>query len=794
MPGLFGTAVTILALGIGVSVAMFTVFRTVLVRRLPVIDQDRVAVMWTYREDPKADYVAGTKELSVVRRESRTMRDIAAVAHWPATESPFKDGERSIELTRGMVTGNFFDLLGVRPALGRLMKPSDDEIPGSTPGPTSQPKALVISYRAWREKLGGDSSVIGRRLVEPLLGIQYTIIGVTPPGFAYPANVDFWMPMWAGWQSGVSSFAVARLAPGATVASARNEYLAIERRVLPEADFRGAHAATFTDTILGDVQPVLALLTAAVGLLLLIACLNVGNLLLLRASSRSREIAVRRALGASFTDILRQQLVEAFAIAFAGGLLGLGVAIASLRVLGAVAPTNLPRLDEVQLSGMPLVAAATVSVMALILFGLGPAMFAARTNLASRLRVDSRSGFETRRRRRLRQTLVAAQVALATVMLGGAALLARSLERLVHQDTGFTSEHVSVFWYSWNARRVDTWPKVGELGDRIVRRIREIPGVTAVTQTVIPPMLGNGVWLARFQREGQTEAEALKSPTSPIEFCGPEFFKTFGVRIERGRAFTDADRDGAPLVAILSEAAARQFWPGEDPIGKRIRYPSNPGGIIGGTGWRTVVGVAHDTRLRTLREPSPIVYLPVDQSYWQGNLAIRSTVPLSSLLGALQTAGTEVDPDLHLWNPRTMDEILDQPLAQPRLGAFLMSSFGVVALLLAAIGLYGVMMSLVRDQTREFGIRMALGASASRVRMDVLQRSAVVVGSGAAAGLVAALAGSRLLTAVLFEVSPTDPLALGAACVVLVLVATAAAYLPARRATLIDPVEALRAD
>jgi len=789
-PGFFGIAVLIVGLGIGMSVAIFSLFRTVLVRRLPVVDQDRIAVMWTYVSDPTTEVTLGTKELSVVRKESRTMRDIAAIAHWPAASLPFEFGDRSVELNRGMATGNFFDILGARPALGRLFRPSDDEVPDMSP---SQTRALVLSYRAWQDKFGGDSAVIGRHLVEPLVRTNFTIIGVAPPGLSYPAGVDYWIPMWSGWQSTVSSFAVARLAPGATVAAARDEYLAIERRLTPKMHFEGAHAATFTETILGDVRPVLALLTTAVALLLLIACLNVGNLLLLRASTRARELAIRRALGASFGDLVRDLLVEAIAIAAAGAALGLLVAVGALRLLVAYAPVNVPRLDDVRLAGAPVAVAVAVASVAVLLFGVVPALLIARGQLAAPLRLDARVVGETSRRRSLRQTLVASQMALAMVMLGGAALLTRSLTRLQRQDTGFVSDHLSVFWYSWNARKDSTVARMTALGDRLNRRVRAIPGVTAATQLVAPPMLGNGVWQIRFEADGQTPVDAGANPLFPTDMVGPEFFKTFGVKLDRGRAFTDLDDASSPLVAIVSESVARKLWPGRDAIGQRIRVPgATADGIVGGDGWRTVVGVAHDTHLRLLREVSPMVFLPSVQGYWQGSIAIRSTVPLRALLPALRVAGSETDPDLALWSPRTMDEILDEPLAQPRLGALLTSTFGLVALLLAAIGLFGVMASLVRERTREFGIRMALGASAGRVRMEVLQRAARVVGSGAVVGLVVALATSRLLAALLFGVSPTDPLALGFACLLLLAVASAAAYLPARRATSIDPVQALR--
>ena len=793
-PGFFATAVLIVGLGIGMSVAIFSVFRTVLVRRLPVVDQDRTVVMWTYVTDPNTEVTLGTRELSVVRQESRTMRDIAGIAHWPAASLPFEYGDGSVELNRGMVTGNFFDVLGARPALGRLFRPSDDEVPGISLRDTHT-LALVLSYRAWQDKFGGDSAVIGRDLIEPLLRTHYRIIGVAPPGLSYPAGVDYWIPMWTGWQGTVSSFAVARLAPGATVAAARDEYLAIERRLTPKMRFGGAHAATFTETILGDVRPVLTLLTTAVALLLLIACLNVGNLLLLRASTRARELAIRRALGASYGDLVGDLLVEALAIAVAGAALGLLVAVGALRLLVAYAPAHVPRLDDVQLAGAPIAVAVAVASVAVLLFGVVPALIVARGQLAAPLRLDARIVGETSRRRFVRHTLVASQMALAMVMLGGAALLTRSLTRLLTQDTGFVSEHLSVFWYSWNARKDSTLARMTALGDRVNRRVRAIPGVTASTQLVAPPMLGNGVWQIRFEVDGQIPTDAATNPLFATDMVGPEFFKTFGVKLDRGRAFTDRDDAASPLVAIVSESVARKLWPGRDPIGQRVRVPgATPESIVGGDGWRTVVGVAHDTHLRLLREVSPMVFLPSVQGYWQGSIAIRSTVPLHALLPALRVAGRETDPDLSLWSPRTMDEILGEPLAQPRLGALLTSTFGLVALLLAAIGLFGVMASLVRERTREFGIRMALGASAGRVRMAVLRRAALVAGSGAVVGLVVALASSRLLTALLFGVSPTDPIALGAACLVLLIVAAAAAYLPARRATSIDPVQALRSD
>jgi putative ABC transport system permease protein len=794
-PGFFAMASIILMLGIGMSVAMFTVFRTVLIRRLPVVDQDRIAVMWTYRDDPNVEVAVGPKPLAVFRREGKTIRDVAAVAHWPAVGAPLLDGERTVMLNRGMATGNFFDVLGVRPALGRLFHSSDDDVSEQfdITGRNAS-KALVLSYAAWQNQFGGDSSVIGRRLVEPLLGWEYRVIGVAPPGFSYPSAVEYWYPMWQAWGSGVASIAVARLAPGATLAAARNEYVAIENREVPNAHFRGAHAATFTDTVLGDARPVLRVLTAAVGLLLLIACLNVGNLLLLRASGRAREIAVRRALGAGYGDIVRQLMVEAAGLAIAGGGLGFLLAVGLLRTLVLVAPAHLPRLDDVRLSGAPLVIAIGISSAAVLLFGVVPALFAARGNLATPLRFDSRSGSETRRRRAVRQTLVASQIALAMIMLGGAALLARSLSRLENQDSGYVSEHLSILQYSWNARQYNSIATGIELSDRLLSHIEAIPGVTAATPIYTPPLLGLNIVQQRIDREGQTNDAAEKNQALPLEIGGPEFFKTFGIRILRGRAFTDADGKSGPYVAIVSEGVARRFWPGEDPIGKRIRMPIDTSNMPGGNAWRTIVGVTRDTHLRSVRDAAPTVYLPTRQGAWQGGFAVRSSVDIHALEPALRAAGIEADPRTVLWKTRTMDQLLDEPLAQPRLSTILMSGFGFVALLLAAIGLYGVMTSLVRDQMREIGIRIALGATPGRVRRDVLRRAAIVTGIGAAVGLVGVLAVSRIFASLLFQVAPTDPVSLGGSCLVLLGVGALAAYLPARRATRIDPVQALRAD
>ncbi len=379
-------AVLVLGFGIGTAAAMFTVFRAVLVERLPVRDPERVVVLSTYK-DPTVEFGLVMGDLKPIVQQTRTMRDIGGYAHWGATPGVLMDGDRSVLLNRVLATGNFFDILGARPALGRLFRVEDDA-PGAA-------LVLVLSYAAWRGAFGGDPSVIGRRLLEPYGQTYYTIVGVAPPGLDFPSGAGYWIPPWQP-SDGLSIIAVARLAPGATPAGARNEFFTIKNQLSPELHLVGAKSVGITQAILGDVRPVLIALLAAVGLLLLIACVNVGNLLLLRATSRSRELAVRRALGATYGDIVRQLLLESTLLAVAGGALGLASAAALLRILVAFAPAQLPRIDVIQVSGTPIVVAFAITVITLLVFGVGPALIAARGNVATTLRLDSRSGGDSR--------------------------------------------------------------------------------------------------------------------------------------------------------------------------------------------------------------------------------------------------------------------------------------------------------------------------------------------------------------------------------------------------------------
>ena len=784
-PGFLAVAIVILGLGIGTAVAVFAVFRAVLFQRLPVSDPDRLVVVSTYRKNQDSEFGLVKSDLPAVKRDARTMRTVGGYAHWATSEGPLVDRDRTLTLGRVVVTGSFFDALGAHAAIGRLLRPEDD-LKGAAP-------VLVLSYQNWQRWFGGDSSIVGHHLYEPYSQLEYTVVGVAPPGLDFPNRAGYWLP-WPGNEQ-LSVIAVARLTPGATPRAASDEFAAIVKRTPQSwragaANITGAKVVSFSEAMLGDVRPVLIALSAAVVLLLMIACVNVGGLLLLRAATRARELAIRRALGATYGDVARHLLLESGLIAVGGGVVGFVTAGLLVQLLVVAAPTRLPRLDVIQLSGTPVWIGVAVTIVAVMLFGVVPSLIAAKVDVASTLRLDTRSGRDSASRRRFRHVLVAAQTTLALVMLSGAALLARSLARLEALDLGYTPDHLTQLSVSWPAKKYDSVTKYYPLGEEILRRWRSIPGVVSVTPTLIPPLVGDNVFISRFDKEGQSASEVTGNPFLPEMSGDKDYFRAFGTRLLSGRTFTDADRENAAPVAIVSEMVAKRMWPGENPIGKRIHYL-----LPDSVPWRTVIGVAEDSHVRTLRTASPIVYVPWRQmDFWQFGFAMRTRGDIGAVLPAMRRELVTIDPLFRLWYVHPTNELLAGPLAQPRISAYLMSVFGIAALLLAAIGLYGLMASLVRERTREIGIRMALGAAPERLRAEVLVHALGIAGAGALAGVVASLAASKLLSAMMFEVSPTDPLALAAACGVLLVVIAIAAYGPARRATKIDPAIALRAE
>ena len=788
-------AVAILALGIGMSTAMFTVYRAVIVARLPVLAEDRLVAMNPLDRGGAHLDVPATY-LDDIRRNGGPIRDVAGVYHKGAVSIPLLDGDTPVTVGDAIVSSNFFELLGTKPALGRLLHRDD--------GDAGAEQVIVLSHDAWRRLFNEDSLIVGRVLIGPYDHARIRIVGVAPAGFGYPAGADIWAPLRADLTQ-LQVDIVARLAPGATLTTARVALFALVQRdnpFLAEApgkmraalpSFAGVETRPFADVVVGNARPALVVLTLAVALLLLVACVNVGNLLLVRNAGRAREIAVRRAIGASYGDIARQFVVESAMLAIAGGSAGLVASQVLVRELLAFAPPELPRTDMIRIGGVPLGSAAAITAGAVVLFGVFPSLVAAHTAPYSVLRADVRAGGGAGVRRRVRRWLVSSQLALALVMLAGALLLAQSLARLERLDLGYTPEHVALLSFTGPQSLFPTPEQQVDVADRVMDRLRATPGVVAVTPVESPPFKGQSLFIMRVVRDGDSPADQARAPYIPWEVVGPEYFRVFGIPLLRGRGFTNADSRNAQHVVVVSELLAKRMWPGSDPIGQRLRDPADTLGTP-----MTVIGVARDTHFRTLREPAPIIYIPWHQAWfmlgWPGYLAVRTRGELAAALPSIRRATHDIDPGLILYNARTMDDLLAGPLAQPRTSALLLAAFSLVALLLAAIGLYGVMSSAVRQQTREIGVRVALGAAPRDVRRLVLGEAMRVVCIGAAIGVLAAYFGSRLLASLLFGVSPGDPASLAGAAVLLVAIGAAAACLPAHRATRIDPVQALRAD
>jgi putative ABC transport system permease protein len=792
-PGFTVAAVAILGLGIGMATAMFTVFRVVLVDRLPVRDEQQLVVMHPLdRGSTHLD--VPYPFLKAMARDSAVFRGVAGVYHLGAQPIPLTFGDLPMSVMIAQTSPNFFSVLGTRPLLGRLFRQTDGDV--------GAPPVAVLGYRAWRERFHEDSSVVGKSFVRIYDNQRVQIIGVAPPGFDYPSGADGWLQLPPSFTAQVDI--VARLAPGVGIDAAKSDLRALVERVPPFSLLEtnpdrfnprifGIEAHSFAETVLGDVRPTFIALTLAVALLLVIACVNVASLLLVRVTGRAREIAVRRAIGASVGDVLQQFAVESGTLGVAGGVAGFVCAELLLRAFVALAPRQLPRTDAVLVHGAPIAAVATFTIVAVILAGAFPSIAAAQGTPYSVLRGDLRAGAGSASRRRVRQGLVASQIALAVIMLTGAALLARSLQHLLTMNLGYEPAHLSVFSVTGPKSVFSSEEVNAVVGKQLITRMRAVPGVVSLTPIEDGPFHGQSFFISKIVPADQPTASDAGSPFIPFEVAGADYFRTYGIKLLRGRSISDADDRTAQHVVVINETLARRFWPHDDAIGKRVRNVFDTTGTLA-----TVVGVVADTHLRELRATGPIEYIPWEQMagapFFGGGFAIRTTGTLAATLPAIRAAIHEVNPRIEVWYSASMDELLDAPLAQPRSSALLLSAFSISALLLAAIGLYGVMASLVKQQSRDFAIRVALGATAGNVRRLVLSDAMRVVAIGGAVGLVAALFGVRLLASQLFGVNPIDPLSIAAALLVLAVVALIAAYLPAERATRIDPAETLRAE
>jgi predicted permease len=622
-------------------------------------------------------------------------------------------------------------------------------------------------------------------------GIAYTIVGVMPQGLTYPRGTDFWTPVVPSTLPR-DAYVVGRLAPRTTIIQAQDEMTAFFQRADAPAwqrNLRG-DAHTLPRLVLGDTRPAIIVFSIAAAVLLLITCINVANLVLVRGVARVREIAVRSALGAGRGRIVMQLLTENALLALAGGLLGVVMASAAVRSFVAFAPAGMPRLDEIQLNGTALIGATVITGLAMLIFGLAPALMTSRVELQQVLGSGTRHS-PSRGSRLLTEALVAAQVALAMVVLAAAGLIVKSLLKLEKADLAFESSHLLIGELTFRYDRFSDAKSQRALLERIVSRLQTVPGVQAASPVVASPFSGSSGWDGRPAAEGQARDEITANPILNMEVVAPEYFDAFGISVLRGRGFTGSDRVGAPGVAILSESAARYYWPGADPVGKRVLIGPDMEQSL------TVIGVVPDTRYRELREARASIYFPLSQStfpYPPMSVAVRTAGPPTEMVPVIRRAIAELDPGVALATAAPFETFLERPLAQPRLNAFLLTVFAGAALALAAVGLFAVITTIVRQRTRELGIRLTLGATTGDLSRMVLRRGLTVAAAGLAVGLVAAVFANRLLVAVLYQVSPTDGATLAVVTVLLLVVAGVASFLPARLAARIDPIIVLRAD
>ena len=801
-PGFAAVAILTLALGIGATTAVFSAVNTVLLEPPSYPHPEKIVFPW--RLAP-AGLNLGYDELPWSRPEVQLME-----RHQTAFQSlgAFLGDSFSLTGTGDPVlldgiraSAGFFPSLGVTPMLGRMFAREEDE-----PGREHE---VVLSYPLWRDRFGADRGIVGRSI--RLNSEPYTVIGVMPPDFAFPRGEEMpggftfasrpqlWVPL--ALPSGALIpgepallAVVARVKPGVSLGQAQADmelFAASAERQWPQA--KGWFSSRLTPLprqVVGDTRRPLLLLLGAVGIVLLIACCNVAGLLLARSVSRRREFTLRAALGAQPSRLLRQLLTESLVLACAGGVVGLLLGEAGVLAVRAFSPANLPRIREVALDLR--VFAVTVGAMLAsgILFGLAPALFARHTDLVESLKEGGQRASGSRGGNQLRQALVVGELALALMLVVAAGLLTRTFSRLLSVDPGFNAEHVLTFELSLPGSKYSDRGRIIGLYREALAKLRALPGVQAAGITETVPLDGS-TEATVIRIPGRTRGGDKDRPFANYTIASPGYFSAAGTPLLRGRTFRDSDTDEAPAVTVISRAMADKYWPGEDPIGQQValgssKYPT-----------ATIVGVVADVKRLSLREqPGPEMYVPYTQKVYPSlltmNVVVRSRAEPDALTGTIRRAIASVDPELPIAKVETLSEVVNDSLAQPRFSLLLMAAFGGLALLLAGVGLYGVISYSVAQRTQEIGIRMALGASRRNVFAVVVGQGGRMAGLGIVVGLAAALVATRTMASFLYGVKPTDLLTLVAVCLLLAAVALLACYLPARRATKVDPMVALR--
>jgi len=780
-PGFTAIALIALALGIGANTAIFTLVNAVLLRPLPFAEPDRLVWVWGNIKNGGNRASVCPPDFLDYRQQNKSFEEFAASFSVPLRLNHTGDGEPE-RLEAGGVTGNYFQTLGVKPAFGRTFL-LENEKPGSD-------QVVVLSYSLWQKRFGGDPAIINKTIT--LDGKSFAILGVMPPDFSMPRPVDVWVPinfdMDEGMKQRKAHFLrpVGRLKAGVTMAAAQADTDAIARRLeeqYPESNSGwNLRLVSLREQLVGNTRPTLFILFGAVGFVLLIACANVANLLLVRAAGRQKEIAVRTALGAGRWRIVRQMITESVLLSVAGGALGTLLAFWGVELLVALSADSLPSTAQVRIDASVLGFTLLVSLVTGVLFGLAPAIRTMKLNLSESLKEGGRSGSEGAHRNRTRSVLVVLESAVAVVLLIGAGLLVRSLLRLQDISPGFDSRSVLTMGVNLPRAKYDE-PKTAAFFSELESRVAALPGVETVGLVSELPLSGQPNDMP-YTVEGRPPVSIDQAFDDDFRRVSVNYFKALAIPFLRGRNFTDQEvREGAQVV-IISDLLARQVFPNEEPLGKRLvmAFGNRPFEIIG------IVG---DIRHRGLESaPNAAMYMPAYEGSM--NVVVRSKGDPASLAAAVRKEVLQIDPNQPVANIRTMEQWLDRSVAGPRYRTALLSLFALVALALASTGIYGVMAYSVSQRTHEIGVRMALGARRMDVMKLVVRQGMTLVIVGVALGLAGAFALTRLMASLLFGVTAKDPFTFVAVSALLTLVAFVACYLPARRATKVDPLVALR--
>lgn len=781
-------AVLTLALGIGANTSIFSVVRGILLRPMPFAEPGQLATLWSTAGGRSYPYFSPLN-LADIKAQNRTF---AALAFFNTDAAVLTGRGEPVRLHVGSVSADLFDVLGVRPIAGRVTFTAAEDAENGA-------NAVLLNETLWRTRFGADTTIVGTSVM--LDGRAYPVVGIVPAASAWPADAQIWLPLQINPQKvsrgAVYVQAVGRVKPGVTIAAASADVGAIMTRLAAEYPGAnkgvGAEVRELRGAVTGPVEGPLVILLAAVTLVLLIACVNVANLLLVRGVGRAPEMAVRAALGAGRGRLARQLVAESLLLAALGGVVGTVVAWLATRGLIAMAPSSIPRLDAVHMDATVLAVALGLTLITGLVFGLVPARQVVRASVSDTLREGGRGARGGRASTRARSTLVVAEVALAVMLVVGAGLLVQSFRRLMDVDPGFRTDHIVAFSVSLPGATYAEPARMDAFVTDLMTRLQAQPGVRDAGLVMALPLTPFSFGFSFLIDEHPKPADG-EEPVAQVRVASSGYFTTLGIPIVRGRGFNDHDRTGETPVLLITEQAARQFFPNDDPIGKHVRmgWGDGKGGRVGGE----IVGVVRDVKPSSLAAAArPQIYLPFAQREVSSfAVVMRATGDPAAVLRGAGQALHAIDPNLPMTDPRTMDAVVSASVAQPRFYMTLLAAFAALALVLSAIGIYGVIAYIVGQRSREIGIRIALGASARTVLAMVLREGVAMTATGLVLGIAGALALTRFMSRLLFEVTPTDPATYGTTIGVLVGVAVAASLAPAIRAAREDPTVAMRAE